>query len=59
MHAENGQSALEILRGGSKQIDLVLLDIVMPIMDGVEFLNIVKVGDDGVKNNVDTATPTD
>lgn len=34
--AENGAKALQICR--DKQFDLILLDIMMPIMDGVAFL---------------------
>lgn len=39
--AENGQRALEILRVIPKPC-LVLLDMMMPVMDGREFLNEVK-----------------
>jgi PAS domain S-box-containing protein len=33
--AENGQQALEILASGEKTFDLVLMDIQMPVMDGL------------------------
>jgi len=36
-HAENGQVALGLLKGGLRP-DLILLDVVMPEMDGYEFL---------------------
>jgi len=36
--AENGRQALNILLDGTHKIDLVLLDIVMPVMDGYELL---------------------
>ncbi|MEG0035805.1 MAG: response regulator, partial [Oscillospiraceae bacterium] len=36
--AENGKQALEILNKNPESFSLVLLDIVMPIMDGYEFL---------------------
>lgn len=38
--ASNGREALEILEEHSNQIRLILLDIVMPVMDGKEFLAI-------------------
>lgn len=34
--ASNGEEALEIVRNHSKQIDLIILDLAMPKMDGVE-----------------------
>lgn len=40
--AENGQEALEILRQHSDSISLVLLDLVMPVMDGYTFLERIK-----------------
>ncbi|MEG2542956.1 MAG: EAL domain-containing protein [Christensenellaceae bacterium] len=36
--AENGAEAIEILEEHPNQIDLILLDINMPVMDGKEFL---------------------
>ena len=39
--ANDGESALNILKSG-KPIDLVLLDIMMPIMDGYEMLRILR-----------------
>jgi two-component system, chemotaxis family, sensor kinase CheA len=39
--ANDGESALNILRSG-KPIDLVLLDIMMPIMDGYEMLRLLR-----------------
>lgn len=42
LEAENGQKALEILRQHRDDITLVLLDIVMPVMDGYTFLDIMK-----------------
>ncbi len=35
--ANNGQEALNKLREGSSEPDLILLDVMMPIMDGREF----------------------
>lgn len=36
--AENGRQALEILRKNNNDIDLIMLDLNMPVMDGREFL---------------------
>lgn len=38
VEAANGQEALEILDKSQGSIDLILLDIVMPVMNGYEFL---------------------
>ena len=38
LEAENGKEALEVLERYGCEISLVLLDIVMPIMDGFEVL---------------------
>ena len=35
--AEDGEKALEII--SSQQIDLILLDLIMPKMDGIEFVH--------------------
>lgn len=35
--AEDGEKALEIIR--NQQIDLILLDLIMPKMDGIEFIH--------------------
>ena len=39
--ANDGESALNILRSG-KTIDLILLDIMMPVMDGYEMLRLLR-----------------
>src|SRR5512135_3213819 len=46
--AENGRQALEMLR--AERFDLVLLDILMPEMDGYEVLGVMK--QDSVLRNV-------
>ena len=38
--AENGKHAFEVLR--TKKIELILLDLIMPVMDGFEFLKKIK-----------------
>ena len=40
--AENGREALARLREEDGNFSLILLDIVMPVMDGYEFLSAVK-----------------
>ena len=42
LEAENGREALDILREHSGAVALILLDIVMPVMDGYTFLSIIK-----------------
>ena len=41
LEAENGKEALEILRKNRDTICLILLDVVMPVMDGYTFLDIM------------------
>lgn len=42
LEAENGQEALEVLEEYGEEISLILLDIMMPIMDGYTFLSHMK-----------------
>lgn len=42
LEAENGQEALNILEKKKESIMLILLDVMMPVMDGYTFLDIVK-----------------
>ena len=42
LEAENGQAALNILQTHTDDVALILLDIVMPVMDGYTFLDILK-----------------
>ena len=42
LEAGNGQEALEILKEHQDDIALILLDIVMPVMDGFTFLDSIK-----------------
>jgi CheY-like chemotaxis protein len=47
IEAENGMEALNIIK--NEPIDMVLLDIIMPVMDGIDLLKILK-ADDEYKN---------
>lgn len=38
VEAENGQEALDFLTGHPGEVDIILLDLMMPLMDGTEFL---------------------
>jgi two-component system chemotaxis response regulator CheY len=40
LEAENGAAALEKMKGAS--IDLIILDINMPVMNGLEFLKVLR-----------------
>lgn len=40
--AENGQEALNLLNNLNEEISLILLDLIMPVLDGYEFLHILK-----------------
>ena len=42
LEAENGQEALSLLKEHKDEISLILLDIIMPVMDGYTFLSIIK-----------------
>ncbi|MEG0486032.1 MAG: response regulator, partial [Oscillospiraceae bacterium] len=42
LEAENGVEAIKILKDKQNQVDLILLDISMPVMDGKEFLKYKK-----------------
>lgn len=42
MEAENGKLALDILQNNSEVISAVLLDIVMPVMDGYELMQAIR-----------------
>ena len=39
LEAENGQEALDILENHKDDINLILLDVMMPVMDGYTFLD--------------------
>ena len=45
LYAENGQQALDIIRENSATLSLVLLDLMMPVMDGFTLLKTMKEDD--------------
>ena len=47
--ANDGESALKILRIGGIKIDLILLDLMMPVMDGYEMLRLLR-SDESLKD---------
>jgi len=47
IEAQNGMEALTLIK--QEPVDMVLLDVFMPIMDGIDFLKIIK-QDDSLKN---------
>jgi CheY-like chemotaxis protein len=49
LQAKNGHESLEILEKNDGNVDLILLDIVMPEMDGIETLEKIK-GNEKFKN---------
>jgi len=48
IEAENGLEALNIIK--NEPIDMILLDIIMPVMDGIDLLKIIK--DDSNYQNI-------
>ena len=42
LEAENGQVALDVLEEYGEEIILIMLDIIMPVMDGYTFLSLIK-----------------
>ena len=42
IYAENGKEALDIVRDNADTLSIILLDVIMPVMDGFETLQILK-----------------
>lgn len=42
IEAKNGADAIDVLKARGKDIDIILLDIIMPVMGGLEMLQIVR-----------------
>ena len=45
LEAENGQEALDVLKAHADNIAVILLDVMMPVMDGFTFLDRIKADD--------------
>ena len=45
LEAGNGQEALDVLREHANDIAVILLDVMMPVMDGFTFLDRIKADD--------------
>jgi len=43
LEASNGQDAIEILKSKSNEIDLIVLDMIMPVLNGIETYELIKV----------------
>ena len=46
LYAEDGQEGLDVLQANRKHISLIMLDINMPHMNGIEFLRVVEADDE-------------
>ena len=42
IEAKNGADAIDVLKARGNEIDIILLDIIMPVMGGIEMLQIVR-----------------
>ena len=42
LYAENGQEALDIIQSDPNRISMILLDLMMPVMNGFELMDILK-----------------
>lgn len=45
LEAENGKEALRVLEENGNRVDIILLDLMMPVMNGIEFLEYKKSND--------------
>jgi PAS domain S-box-containing protein len=50
VHAENGQIALDLLQ--KESFDLILMDLHMPVMDGIEAIRIIRKSEDPAISNI-------
>ena len=52
LEATNGEEALSLLKNQDAPVDLLLVDLIMPIMDGFDFIQRVRDGVAGVDPNI-------
>lgn len=52
LEATNGEEALTLLKGLEVPVDLLLVDLIMPIMDGFDFIERVRSGERGINPNI-------
>lgn len=50
--ASNGEEALALLKQSDVPVDLLLVDLIMPVMDGFDFIDRVRTGERGIDPNV-------
>lgn len=48
LEAENGEHALEVMRGHAGEVALLLTDVIMPKMNGTELASRVRAADLGI-----------
>ena len=56
LEAENGQEALDVLQAHGDDVALILLDVMMPVMDGYTFLD--RIRDDNVLSRIPVIVTT-
>lgn len=59
LEASDGRKAMEILKQYNYRVDIILLDLIMPVMDGKEFLTIKRENDEMVDIPVVVITTDD
>jgi two-component system, cell cycle sensor histidine kinase and response regulator CckA len=47
--AGGGNEALQLLQGNTQRIDLALLDVIMPAMNGIELANLLRQASPGIR----------
>lgn len=57
--ADNGQTAIELLKSYRKEINLILMDCRMPILDGIEATRMIRANKDSIPIIALTANDTD
>jgi CheY-like chemotaxis protein len=52
LEATNGEEALSLLKASETPIDLLLVDLIMPIMDGFDLIDRIRSGERGIDQNI-------